>query len=97
MGVKKFKVYNDLELEEGKTYKTKFSTGEFFQIVKIVRLKESIIGLQGIYLSHPHLGLCPLSKDRVIPERVLTGEIEVCDTCGTPLEYYKGKLYITKR
>jgi hypothetical protein len=97
MGIKQFKVYKELDLEEGKVYKTKFSTGEFFQIVRIVRLKESIIGLEGIYLSHPHVGVCPLSKERLVPEKVLINEIQVCDTCATPLEYYKDKLYIPKR
>lgn len=82
--IKKNKEIIDLPLEEGKTYKTKFATGEHFTIKTIVKDKTGkAIRLQGIFEHSPNLGECPLNVDRVIPDSVPTGNfIEVCDNCG---------------
>ncbi len=63
----------DLDFEVGKTYKTKFQTGELFTITKIITRPflntTKIVSFEGIYESHPHLGPCPLDVERLIPER----------------------------
>jgi hypothetical protein len=79
------KTYEDLPFEEGKTYKTKFSTGWEFTVKKIRKKGDKITGLEGIYSNSPDLGLCPLDPGRLIPERKEVGEIEVCGKCGEPL------------
>lgn len=82
--------FKDLPFEEGKVYKTKFSTGESFKVTKIIIgttgiNKGKIIGFNGVYEGkYAHLGVCPLGGDRLISERVKNGE-EVCDKCGTPI------------
>ncbi len=88
--IKEIVKYKDLPFEEGKTYKTRFQTGELFQITKIKKIffksvnhtAEKIIGFDGIYLSHPHIGICPLAVDRLIPDRVEDGTEQVCSHCG---------------
>jgi hypothetical protein len=78
----------DLELEEGKTYKTKFQTGELFRVERIVRrqMYNKIIMVYGIYLSHAHIGLCPLDPERLIPEsRIENIEVLICECCGKDL------------
>jgi len=67
-----------LPLEEGKTYKTKFATGEHFTITKIKRFKVKIKGeeverlqIMGIYEKNPDLGECPINEDRLIPEKII--------------------------
>lgn len=71
--IKEKEEFVDLEFEVDKTYKTKFQTGEVFTI-KEIRTRPflgttKVIGLYGIYLSHPHLGLCSLNPERLIPEK----------------------------
>ena len=76
-------------LEEGKIYKTKFATGELFFLSKIKTDKQgNVIGLEGVYQNSKHLGNCPLSSDRLIPEpRGVDAydEIECCFKCGEAL------------
>lgn len=74
----------DLPLEEGKTYKTKFATGESFTISKILKDKKgNPIKLEGVYENAKHLSDCPLNMDRLIPEKELTGKvIRRCDNCS---------------
>jgi len=79
-------IYNELPFEEGKTYQTKFQTGEKFLISKIIKSGDKIIRFEGIYETAPHLGPCPLNPDRLIPDKVKQSEIYVCDKCGTPIE-----------
>jgi len=87
---KEIKKFKDLPFEEGKTYRTKFQTGELFQITKIRKTYfksvnytvEKIIGFEGIYLSHPHIGVCPLAADRLIADKIEDGIEKVCEHCG---------------
>lgn len=88
MGIRKIKKFKALPLEEGKTYRTKMATGEHFTISRIVADKfGNIVRLLGVYEKSPHLGDCPLSPERLIPEMVEDGEVEVCDNpkCGHPI------------
>lgn len=83
---KTIKQYKDLPYEEGKVYKTKFQTGESFLLKKVVTAKDGkIIRFDGIYLSSPDIGVCPLGSDRLIADRVEDGEIEVYGECMKPL------------
>lgn len=70
--------------EEGKTYKTKFATGERFTITSIIWNKEQIVRFEGIYEKNPKLGICPLNADRLTPELDETkgSEVYVCGKCG---------------
>ena len=85
---KPFETTVDLPFEEGKTYKTKFATGEMFDLATISRNhKGEIIRLLGIYHGSRELGLCPLTIDRLHPHKtVKMVEIDVCDTCEEPCE-----------
>lgn len=78
---KEVSTYVELPLEAGKTYKTKFATGERFTVTRIERKTA-----YGIYENHKHLGECPLSVDRIIHEREYGQKICVCGNCGVPLE-----------
>jgi hypothetical protein len=71
--IKEKEEFVDLEFEVDKTYKTKFQTGELFTIKKI-RTKPflnttKVIGFEGIYVSHPHVGLCSIDPERLISEK----------------------------
>jgi len=80
--------YVDKELEEGKRYKTKFQTGEFFTIKKIIRKAPTnkIIRVEGLYDRDLYL-MCPLDPERLIPEQEpITVKYEVCAGCGKPIE-----------
>lgn len=83
----KKQIYKDLPLEIDKIYETKFQTGEKFllkEIVTVVKNKETKISmLKGIYVNTPHLGICPLNVDRLIPERIYENTVDVCHKCGT--------------
>lgn len=89
--IKRIKTYQDLPLEEGKTYATKMSTGEKFMLKKIIwrefksgtDVTRKIIGLEGIWMDHPGARLCPIGLDRIIPDKVEIGEVEVCSYCNT--------------
>jgi hypothetical protein len=84
MEIKKIKKFLDLPFEEGKTYSTKFQTGEKFLLKKIIKSTNNlkIIRFEGIYEFAPHLGECPLNPDRLIPDKIADGEIEVCSKCN---------------
>lgn len=82
---KTIKKYLDLPFEEGKTYSTKMGTGEKFTIHKIIMVRDQIIRLDGVYENSPHLKNCPLPPDRLIPDRVEDGTVEVCDKCGSKI------------
>lgn len=78
----------ELELEEGKIYKTKFQTGELFRVEKIKRhpVTNKIISMEGTYLSHIDIGLCPLDPERLIKEtKIEYKEVPVCECCGKDL------------
>ena len=91
--LKKIKTYKELPFEEGKTYTTRFATAETFLLKEIVwkEFKEGnimikkMILFRGIYQKCPDLGLCPLNIDRLIPDRIEDGEMEVCEKCGEPI------------
>ena len=84
----------DLPFEEGKTYTTKFATGEKFTISKIIYRKKSkedhpdvIYQFLGIYERSPNLGNCPMQPERLIPHKeTKEEEIECCITCGKPIK-----------
>ena len=87
MGVKQIIKYKDLPFEVGKTYTTKFATGDRFLLTKInITATGRIYNFEGIYEKCPHLGECSLGADRLIPERIEDGTIDVCDECGTPIK-----------
>lgn len=78
------KIYKDLPFEEGKTYQTKFATGEKFLLKKIIWTKgkkPKIYGFEGIYENSSHLGICPLGENRLIVDKVEIEDFEVCDKC----------------
>ena len=77
-------VFEELPIEVGKTYKTKFSTGEEFTVEKIITKPVSgrILYFEGLYENSKHLGTCPIGSDRLIPEKVPVGTMEVCGNCG---------------
>ena len=79
-----------LPFEVGKTYKTKFATGEKFKVtdIKIGKTginKGKVVEFEGVYESHQHLGSCPLSADRLIPEYEEGENFEICDKCKETL------------
>jgi len=77
--------YNDLPIEVGKTYRTKFQTGEMFTVTKIIEKSGKILWFEGIYADHVYIGVCPIGNERLIPETVLSGERNVCSKCGEPI------------
>lgn len=77
---KTIKIYKDLPLEVNKTYKTKFQTGESFLIKEIPNpLRYNVYG---IYEQQPHLGIVTIAIDRLIPERIEDGTMDICDKCN---------------
>ncbi len=74
----KFENHSQLPFEVGKTYSTKFQTGEKFVITEIkwrtskdkegVITNLKIIYFIGYYEKHPHIQNCMLNFDRLIPE-----------------------------
>lgn len=87
MGVKKIIKYKELPFEIGKTYTTKFQTGEKFLLTNIkYNTKGDRIGFDGIYEKCSHIGECGLGPDRLIPDKIEDGFIEVCDFCNTPIK-----------
>lgn len=75
----------ELQFEVGKKYTTKFQTRERFTISRIIFLPKTnrITGFEGIYETKPHLGICPLGSDRLIPDTIIESKtVEVCDKCG---------------
>ena len=79
------KNYKELPLEVGKVYKTKFQTQELFELKEIIYkpndVENKIIGLKGVYINKPHLGICPLGADRLQPERVKVKLDELGTNC----------------
>lgn len=87
MGIKKLIKHKELPFEIGKTYTTRFATGDKFLLTKIkYNTKGDRIGFEGVYEKYPHLGECPIGPDRLIPDTIEDGFIEVCDQCGTPIK-----------
>ena len=102
MEIVKRKVKKEIELlfEIGKTYKTKFQTGDMFTLTQSPYIihKESglIIGVCnqafGIYEHRPHLGECPLNIDRLIPEKKFEiEEVDVFSCCGERIDKHECK------
>jgi hypothetical protein len=84
---KKIKKYDEFTLEEGKTYLTKFQTQDKFKIEKITKNNlDKIIRIEGFYVGKEDLGLCTIGEDRLIKEKIESGEICVCHKCGEPIE-----------
>lgn len=83
--IKRIPIFEDLPIEEGKIYKTRFATGDLFLVEKIIKVKtysnlpEKIIRFDGLYVGKEHIGICPLAVDRLIPEHKLVGSKIVCD------------------
>ena len=96
MGIKKIKIMEDLPLEEGKTYMTKFQTKEMFTVVKIEVDKNGKQSrtIKGIYEKSSDLGVVGIDIDRLIADKKVVGERDVCDCCSQPIdEKHKGKKY----
>lgn len=83
--IKKIKKYKDLPFETQRKYKTKLATGEEFFLVNVVWKNERILWFEGYWADHMHVGICPLGPDRLIPDQVEDGEIEICENCGEPI------------
>lgn len=91
---KKIIILKDIPFTEGKIYSTKFATGELFLLKEIIYSENKIngisskrlTGLKGVYQNSPHLGICPISPDRLIPETEFNKEIEVCSKCNEPIK-----------
>lgn len=83
--IKTIQKFRDLPFVEGVSYQTKFATGERFTITKIVMQNNTLIGFKGFYENSPHLGVCPLAADRLIPMRVVDGTVDVCSKCNTEI------------
>ena len=89
--------FKELPLEEGKTYRTKFQTGDLFTVVKIktVTFKSGgfegikVVGVEGLYVGKEHIGLCPLAEERLIHDKEQIGVMECCPKCNTELNYEK--------
>lgn len=87
-----------LPFEVGKTYKTKFATGDLFKVSKIIIgttgiNKGKVIGFEGIYIDKEHIGTCPLDGSRLIPEYQETGRVfEICNKCKEALDEENKKL-----
>lgn len=87
--IKTVAVYRDLPLVEGKTYRTKFQTGDWFKVIKIktVAFKSGsfetvrIVGIEGYYVGKEHIGLCPIAEERLIHEQEQTGTKTICPHC----------------
>ncbi len=97
MGIKRIKIMEDLPLETGKTYMTKFQTKEMFTVTRIDVDKNGKRSrtVHGIYENHPDIGVCGIDVDRLIADKREIGERDVCDCCGLPIdEKYKGKKYL---
>ncbi len=92
--IKKTTKLRDLPFIEGKIYPTKFATGEMFLIKEIIWIDSKVNNasikkmhqFKGVYQNSPHLGVCPLSIDRLIPETEFDCEIEVCSKCNEPVK-----------
>lgn len=84
--IKKIKRYGDLPLEVGKEYLTKMQTQETFIIDHLDYKK--VVGVDvpslvwGFYTRSPHIGLCPLSPDRLVHDKEEIGEMDTCSNCG---------------
>jgi hypothetical protein len=84
--IKKLQQFQDLPIEEGKTYTTRFATGDKFLVKKVIMLKDKPVRFEGIYLGSEHIGICPLAIDRLIPEKIQIDDIYVCDSCSKPVD-----------
>jgi len=79
--------YIDKPLEENKRYKTKFQTGEYFAVKKIIRRPNGmVVRVEGFYDRDLYM-MCPLDPERLIPDKEpKVVQYEVCDCCGKPKE-----------
>lgn len=81
-----------LPFEVGKTYKTKFATGDLFKVEKLIHIERAkegkvLVRLDGYYVGKEHIGLCPLPPDRLVTEFEETGRVfEICHKCKTALD-----------
>jgi len=78
--IKKQKTYKNLPLEVGKTYKTKICHTWTFTITDIQETPYRQI--EGYYNDEKDW-ICTLREERIIPDTIEDGEIEVCGHCGT--------------
>lgn len=86
MAIKRIPKYKNIPFETGKTYTTKFATGEKFFLTRIIFNGIGVcIRFEGIFEKCPQLGECPLGPDRLISEKVEDGFIDICDNCGEPI------------
>jgi len=87
-----------LPFEVGKTYKTKFATGDHFKVSKVIIgvtgiNKGKVVGFEGLYVGKEHIGTCPLDVSRLTPEYKETGKVfEICHKCQTVLDEENKKL-----
>jgi hypothetical protein len=91
---KTLKLYEDIPLEVGKTYMTKFASGEKFTITKIpapIKIKDSYKESNTVYglYEGKSYGECPLSRERIIHDKKFIREIEVCHKCGESIEEHE--------
>ena len=84
--IKKIRRYRDLPLEVGKEYLTKMQSKETFIIERIDYEMDSGEKIEvlawGIYTRTPHIGVCPLSPDRIVHDKIEAGEVDACPHCG---------------
>lgn len=88
--MKRFKTI-PLPFEENKTYKTNTSLSENFKITRIVyhsQDKTKMIWVEGIYEHLPHLGVCPLNLDRLVPETEIVENPEFMEAWRKELKRY---------
>lgn len=82
----KIKTFIDLPLEVGKTYKTKFQTGDIFTVLKLFKDKTgNIYRAEGVYENAKHLGVCPIDVNRLINDKEYGSDKTVCGHCNTEI------------
>jgi hypothetical protein len=80
-----------LPFEIDKVYQTKFATKATFLLKEIVWRpskkdeEPKIFEFRGLYIGKEHIGICPLGPDRLIPETIIEGTVQVCSKCGTKI------------
>ena len=83
MGIKIKKITEDLPVEEGKSYDTKNSQG-LFLVTKVLIVKGKQI-VRGTYLKD-NLENCPIDVGRLVTDKVVVSEEEICDCCSFPIK-----------
>lgn len=83
-------IYTEVPVEEGKTYITRFQTGDKFKVEKVVRKViagvDKIIRVDGYYIGLEHLGICSLPTERLQLEQIESHTVMVCSECGAEHE-----------